>query len=148
MSLWLYVGIGLGLFFLVLTVSLFLVFKKKKRISHPLEIRARDMGVMIAQRIFSMNKRIQILDDEVTKFLMVKEKQDFNILEKEYSLDELQTKIDEKKEEIRILIGDIQDLENYKNEISNKMKQKDENWEKEVEELLDFVKEKMKYRFT
>ena len=103
---------------------------------------------MINQRILSMNSRIQEFDDEITKLVVAKEKEDLSLLTIDIELDDIPQEIESKKKEINDYIADIKDLEDYKKEIEEMLSKKDENKWNELETLLEQTKEKMRYRFT
>ena len=148
MSVWLYIGIGIGGGFILLALIFFFILKQKKKEEHPLLLRAKELNIMLTQRVHALNKRIHKLDSEITELLIVKEKEDLSLTRLEISLEGIPNKIESNKEEIRVSIADIEDLKEYENEIKQIINQKEEiNWDK-LEKLLDSVKEKMKYRFT
>jgi len=148
MSVWLYVGIGIGGGFILFALIFFFVLKRKKREEHPLIARAKELIIMLTQRIHTLNKKIQQLDTEVTELLIVKEKEDLSLTRLDLTLEDIPNKIESNKEEIRISIADIEDLREYEKEIKQIIKQKEEiKWDK-LEKLLELVKDKMKYRFT
>lgn len=148
MSVWLYVGIGIGGGLVLLALIIFFVLKSKKKEEHPLVLRAKELIIMLKQRIHTLNKRIQQLDAEVTELLIVNEKEDLSLARVEITLEEVPDKIESNKEEIRVSIADIEDLREYEKEIKQIINQKEEiKWD-ELEKLLDLVKDKMKYRFT
>lgn len=103
---------------------------------------------MINQRILSMNSRIQKFDDEITKLVVAKEKEDLSLLTIDIELDDIPQEIESKKKTINDYIADIKDLEDYKKEIEEMLSKKDENKWNELETLLEQTKEKMRYRFT
>ena len=147
MEYWLYIIIVVGAIF-VLALVLYFILNKSKKEEHPLIIRAKEMMVMIKQRIHSLNSRIQKLDTDITELMLAKEKEDTTFTSLDISLESIPQKIDENKEEIRVAIADIEDLREYKSEIEQIANNKKEiQWEK-LENLLDLAKEKMRYRFT
>ena len=147
MDYWYYIIIAAGAI-IVLSLALYFILRKGKEQKHPLIIRAKEMTVMIKQRIHSLNSRIQKLDTDVTALMLAKEKEDTTLTSIVISLENIPQKIDEYKEEIRVAIADIEDLREYKNEIEQITRNKKEiQWEK-LENLLDLAKEKLRYRFT
>ena len=147
MEYWYYIIIVVGAIF-VLALVLYFILNKSKKEEHPLIIRAKEMMVMIKQRIHSLNSRIQKLDTDITELMLAKEKEDTTFTSLDISLESIPQKIDENKEEIRVAIADIEDLREYKSEIEQIANNKKEiQWEK-LENLLDLAKEKMRYRFT
>ncbi len=148
MSVWLYVGLGIGGGFILLTLIYFFILKRKKKEEHPVLLRAKELIVMLTQRTHTLNRRIQQLDTEVTELLIVKDKEDLSLTRLEIVLEDVPNKIESNKEEIRVSIADIEDLKEYEKEIKQIINQKEEiKWD-ELEKLLDLVKDKMKYRFT
>ncbi|MFW9853319.1 MAG: hypothetical protein ACFFDS_10260, partial [Candidatus Thorarchaeota archaeon] len=145
---WLYVGIGIGGGFILLVLIYFFALKQKKKEEHPVFLRAKELIVMLTQRIQTLNKRIQQLDTEITELLIVKDKEDLSLTQLEITLEDVPNKIESNKEEIRVSIADINDLKEYEKEIKQIINQKEETKWDELEKLLDLVKEKMKYRFT
>ena len=146
MSVWLYVGIGVPVFLLIIGVAIYIIINKKKKSENPLLIRAKDTMVILTQRMHSMDKRIKKLDEEVTKLVIAQEKGDPSLSGLKISVDNIPTKIEQNKKEINEYIADIKDLKDYKREIEIIIKEKEKNWE-ELEKLLDTVKEKIQYRF-
>ncbi len=60
-------------------------------------------------------------------------------------MEEIPDKIERNKREVNSFIADVKDLQDYKNEIEEIIKKKNEqNWE-ELERLLDLAKEKLRY---
>jgi chromosome segregation ATPase len=148
MSVWLYVGLGIGGGFILLALIYFFILKGKKKEEHPVLLRAKELNVMLTQRIHTLNRRIQQLDTEVTELLIVKDKEDLSLTKLEIALEDVPKRIESNKEEIRVSIADIEDLKEYEKEIKQIINQKEEiKWD-ELEKLLDLVKDKMKYRFT
>ena len=148
MSVWLYIGIGIGGGFILLVLIYFFILKHKRKEEHPVLLRAKKLIVMLTQRIHTLNRRIQQLDTEITELLIVKDKEDLSLTQLEITLEDTPNKIETNKEEIRVLIADIEDLKEYEKEIKQIINQKEETKWDELEKLLDLVKEKMKYRFT
>ncbi|NPD88052.1 MAG: hypothetical protein HGN29_04985 [Asgard group archaeon] len=148
MSLGLQIGLGVGIPLLLIVIFLIIVLKRRKKDQHPLQVRAEEMMVMITQRIHTLNKRIQRSDIEITELLLAQEREDPSITKIEIALDKIPNKIESLKAEIEESIADIKDLKEYREEIKLLIRAKGEkNWEK-IEELLDFAREKMQYRFT
>ena len=147
MSSGLYIGLGVGSGILVILVGIFFSLKGKKKEKNPLVPRSKDTIVMINQRILSMNSRIQKYDEEITKLLAVKEQKNIPLLDENISLDDVPHIIETKKAEVTNLIADIKDLEDYKKEIKELLKQKDEKKWSELETLLEKTKEKMRLRY-
>lgn len=146
MNNWYYIII-VGVVLLIVTVVYYYVLRKRKKEDHPLVVRAKEMMVMIKQRIHSLNSRIQKLDTEITALMLAKEKEDITLTSLEIPIESIPHKIDEYKEEIRVAIADIEDLREYKSEIEQVTKNKNEiQWDK-LENLLDLAKEKLRYRF-
>ncbi|MHA1346830.1 MAG: hypothetical protein ACTSO3_10575, partial [Candidatus Heimdallarchaeaceae archaeon] len=90
---------------------------------------------------------IKKLDESVTKLVIAKEKNDPSLSDETIDMENIQIKINQDKKEIEELIADIKDLRDYKIEIENVIKGKEENSMEELEKLLDAVKEKLQYRF-
>ena len=147
MDYWYYIIIALAVIF-VLGFVLYFILRKRKTEDHPLIIRAKEMMVMIKQRIYSLNSRIQKLDTDITSLMVAKEKEDLTLTSLDISLESIPQKIDEHKEEIRIAIADIEDLKEYQSEIDQIIRNKKEFQEEKLENLLDLAKEKLSYRFT
>lgn len=147
MDYWYYIIIALAVIF-VLGFVLYFILRKRKTEDHPLIIRAKEMMVMIKQRIYSLNSRIQKLDTDITSLMVAKEKEDLTLTSLDISLESIPQKIDEHKEEIRIAIADIEDLKEYQSEIDQIIRNKKELQEEKLENLLDLAKEKLRYRFT
>jgi len=147
MDNWYYIIIGVVSIF-VLALVLYFILRKRKEEDNPLIVRAKEMMVMIKQRIHSLNSRIQKLDTDITGLMLAKEKEDTTLTSLEIPIESIPHKIDEYKEEIRVAIADMEDLREYKSEIEQITKNKNEiQWEK-LENLLDLAKEKLRYRFT
>ena len=147
MDYWYYIIIALAACF-VLAFVLYLILRKRKAEEHPLIIRAKEMMVMIKQRIHTLNSRIQKLDTDITSLMLAQEKEDTNLTAIEISLENIPQKIDEYKEEIRVAIADIEDLKDYQSEIDQITRNKKEFQEEKLENLLDLTKEKLRYRFN
>lgn len=148
MNLGLQISLGVGIPILFLVIVFIFFLKKRKKDLHPIQIRAKEMMVMITQRIHSLNRRIQESDDEVSKLLLAQEKEDPSIINLEISLEEIPAKIELLKNNINESIADIKDLKEYRDEISQLTNTKGEKDWKKIEELLNFAREKMQYRFT
>ena len=147
MSLALYLGIGVPVFLAVIFLIIYLAQKRRKKVKSPILERADDTIVIVTQRIHTMNQRIKKLDEDVTKLVIVKEKDDTSLIDETIDMKNIQIKIDQSKKEIDELIADIKDLRDYKTEIENVIKRKEETSLEELEKLLDAVKEKLQYRF-
>ncbi|MCG3215918.1 MAG: hypothetical protein KAS63_04350 [Candidatus Heimdallarchaeota archaeon] len=147
MDYWYFFIIG-GILLIASILMIYFRLKKRKKEEHPLAVRTREMIVMINQRIHSLNNRIKKLDSEITELMIVMEKNDLSFTTLQITLENIPTKIDENKEEIRISISDIEDLRDYQSELEQKIKEKEENKWESIEKLLDFAKEKMRYRYT
>ena len=147
MDYWYYIIIALAAVF-VLAFALYFLLRKRKTEENPLILRAKEMMVMIKQRIHSLNSRIQKFDTDITSLMLAKEKEDTTLTSLDISLESIPPKIDEYKEEIRVAIADIEDLKEYQSEIDQIIRNKNEFQEKELENLLDLAKEKLRYRFT
>lgn len=149
MSVALYVGIGVGVpvFLVVIFLSIYFIQKKRKKAKSPILERADDTIVIVTQRIHTMNQRIKKLDVGVTKLVIAKEKNDPSLIDETINMENIQIKIDQNRKEIEELIADMKDLRDYKTEIEDIMKRKEENSLEELEKLLDAVKEKLQYRF-
>lgn len=148
MNLGTQIGLGVGIPLLVLIIVFIFFLRKQKKDLHPLQIRAKEMMVMITQRIHTLNRGIQQKDNEVSKLLLAQEREDPSIANLDISLDEIPAKIESLKSNISESMADIKDLQEYKEEIDRLIKTKGEkDWEK-IEEFLDFAREKMQYRFT
>jgi peptidoglycan hydrolase CwlO-like protein len=148
MSLGLQIGLGVGIPLLVIAVFLIIIFKKRKKDQHPSRVRAEEMMVMITQRIHTLNRRIQKSDSEITELLLAQEKEDLSVTKIETALEEIPSKVESLKAEVEESIADIKDLKEYRDEIKQKINAKGEKDWKKIEELLDFAREKMQYRFT
>jgi peptidoglycan hydrolase CwlO-like protein len=148
MSLGLQIGLGVGIPLLLIVIFLIIVLKKRKKDLHPLHVRAEEMMVMITQRIHSLNRRIQKSDVEVTELLLAQKEEDLSVTKMEISLEEIPNKVESLKAEIEESIADIKDLKEYREEIKLLINEKGEKDWKKIEEFLDFVREKMQYRFT
>lgn len=147
MSVALYIGIGVPVFLAIIFLIIYLAQKRRKKVKSPILERADDTIVIVTQRIHSMNQRIKKLDEGITKLVIVKEKNDTSIIDENIDIENVQIKIDQDKKEIEELIADIKDLRDYKTEIEEVIKRKEENRLEELEKLLDAVKEKLQYRF-
>lgn len=147
MSVALYIGIGVPVFLAVIFLIIYFVQKRRKKIKSPILERADDTIVIVTQRIHSMNHRIKKLDENVTKLVITKEKNDPSLSDETIGMENIQIKINQDKKEIEELIADIKDLRDYKIEIEDVIKRKEENSMEELEKLLDAVKEKLQYRF-
>ncbi len=147
MSVALYIGIGVPVFLAVIFLIIYLTQKRRKKVKNPILERADDTIVIVTQRIHTMNQRIKKLDEDVTKLVIVKEKDDTSLIDETIDMKNIQIKIDQSKKEIDELIADIKDLRDYKTEIENVIKRKEETSLEELEKLLDAVKEKLQYRF-
>ncbi|MCK4973089.1 MAG: hypothetical protein KAS52_07185 [Candidatus Heimdallarchaeota archaeon] len=147
MSLALYLGIGVPVFLAVIFLIIYLAQKRRKKVKSPILERADDTIVIVTQRIHTMNQRIKKLDEDVTKLVIVKEKDDTSLIDETIDMKNIQINIDQSKKEIDELIADIKDLRDYKTEIENVIKRKEETSLEELEKLLDAVKEKLQYRF-
>ncbi|MHA1482077.1 MAG: hypothetical protein ACTSUP_08285 [Candidatus Heimdallarchaeaceae archaeon] len=147
MSVALYIGIGVPVFLAVIFLIIYLTQKRRKKVKNPILERADDTIVIVTQRIHTMNKRIKNLDEDVTKLVIDKEKNDTSLIDETIDVENIQIKIDQNKKEIEELIADIKDLRDYKTEIEDVIKRKEENNLEELEKLLDAVKEKLQYRF-
>ena len=147
MSLGLQIGLGVGIPLLCVIIFLIIIFRRRKEILHPIHARAKEMMVMITQRMHTMNKRIQKLDVEITEMLHAQEKGDPSIANLKISLEEIPDRIESLKTEIKGSMADIEDLKEYRDEIKLLINEKGEkNWDK-IEELLNLAREKMQYRF-
>lgn len=147
MSVALYVGIGVPLLVIVISLLVYFSLKQRKKTKNPIIERAEDTMVILTQRIHNMDKRITKLDEDVTKLVIAEEKNESIPTDQQIDVEDIQTKIEGNKKEINDLIADIKDLRDYKTEIKNLRKSKEQsNWE-ELEKLLDAVKEKLQYRF-
>ena len=147
MSVALYIGIGVPVFLAVIFLIIYLTQKRRKKVKNPILERADDTIVIVTQRIHTMNKRIKNLDEDVTKLVIDKEKNDTSLIDETIDVENIQIKIDQNKKEIEELIADIKDLRDYKTAIEDVIKRKEENNLEELEKLLDAVKEKLQYRF-
>ncbi|MCK5408732.1 MAG: hypothetical protein KAJ30_00575 [Candidatus Heimdallarchaeota archaeon] len=147
MSVALYIGIGVPVFLAVIFLIIYLTQKRRKKVKNPILERADDTIVIVTQRIHTMNKRIKNLDEDVTKLVIDKEKNDTSLIDETIDVENIQIKIDQNKKEIEELIADIKDLRDDKTEIEDVIKRKEENNLEELEKLLDAVKEKLQYRF-
>ncbi len=148
MSNVLYILLGVGIGLAAILVTVILIIKRKKKEQHPIESRAENMGIMINQRVLSINSRVEKLDTDITTLLAAKEKEDLSILDMEITLEEIPEKIEKNKTEINSYIADIKDLRDYKTEIEDILKTKGEKDWKKLEKLLEFVKEKFQYRYV
>ncbi len=147
MSTALYVGIGVAIFLAGSFLIIYFSLKRRKKARNPIFERANDTIVIVTQRIHTMNQRIEKLDSGVTKLVIAKEKNDSSLIDETIDMGSIQTKIDQNKKEVEELIADIKDLRDYKTEIEEIIKRKEENDLEELEKLLDAVKEKLQYRF-
>ena len=147
MSVALYLGIGVPVFLAVIFLIIYLSQKRRKKVKSPLLERADDTIVIVTQRIHTMNQRIKKLDEDVTKLVIVKEKNDTSLIDETIDVENIQNKINQSKKEIEELIADIKDPRDYKTEIEDVIRRKEENSLEELENLLDAVKEKLQYRF-
>ncbi len=143
----LYVGIGVAVFLAGIFLIIYFSLKRRKKAKSPILERANDTIVIVTQRIHTMNQRIKKLDESVTKLVIAKEKNDSSLIDETIDMENIQTKIDQNKKEIEELIADIKDLRDFKTEIEDVIKIKEENSLEELEKLLDAVKEKLQYRF-
>ncbi|MHA1223541.1 MAG: hypothetical protein ACTSP3_09905 [Candidatus Heimdallarchaeaceae archaeon] len=149
MSLWTYVGIGVAGGIVLVVLILFLILLKRRREENPIINRAKNMQIMLTQRVHTLHNRIKKLDDEITKLTITQQEGESALIgDENLTQEEIQLKISSNQSEIKTLIADIQDLEEYNKKIHEKVKQKKEGWEAETEELLEFIKNKLKYRFT
>ncbi len=149
MSVALYLGLGIGVpvFLLVIFLIIYFTQKRRKKAKSPILKRADDTIVIVTQRIHTMNQRIKKLDEGVTKLVIAKEKNGPSLIDENIEMGNVQTKIDQNKKEIEDFIADIKDLRDYRTEIENIIKRKEENSLEELEKLLGAVKEKLQYRF-
>lgn len=147
MNVALYIGIGVPVFLAVIFLIIYLAQKRRKKVKSPILERANDTIVIVTQRIHTMNQRIKKLDENVTKLVIAKEKNDTSLIDETIDMENIQIKIDQSKKEIDELIADIKDLRDYKTEIEDVIERKEENSLEELEKLLDAVKEKLQYRF-
>jgi chromosome segregation ATPase len=141
------VSIGVAVFLVVIFLVIYFSLKRRKKAKSPILERANDTIVIVTQRIHTMNQRIKKLDENVTKLVIAKEKNDSSLIDETIDMENIQTKINQNKKEIEELIADIKDLRDYKTEIEDIIKIKDETRLEELEKLLDAVKEKLQYRF-
>jgi hypothetical protein len=140
-------GVGIPLLFLIIFFLIFFLRKRRKD-QHPIQIRAKEMMVMITQRIHTLNRIIQKNDNDISKLLLAQEKEDPSIIKLNIPLDEIPERIESIKQNINESMADIKDLKEYRDEIDKLISIKGEkDWEK-IEEFLDFAREKMQYRFT
>lgn len=147
MSTALYVGIGVAIFLVGSFLVIYFSLKRRKKARNPVLERANDTIVIVTQRIHTMNQRIEKLDKVVTKLVIAKEKNDPSLIDENIDMGGIQTKIDQNKKEVEELIADMKDLRDYKIEIEEIIKRKEENSLEKLEKLLDAVKEKLQYRF-
>ncbi len=147
MSVALYIGIGVPVILVLIFLIIYFSLKRRKKTKSPILERADDTIVIVTQRIHTMNQRIKKLDEDVTKLVIVKEKNDTSLIDETIDMENIQIKIDQSKKEIEELIADIKDLRDYKTEIEVVIKRKEENGLEKLEKLLDTVKEKLQYRF-
>jgi hypothetical protein len=148
MNLGTQIGLGVGIPLLFLIIFLIFYLKKRKKDQHPIQIRAKEMMVMITQRIHTLNRKIQEKDNDISKLLLAQEKGDPSIVKLNISLYEIPERIESIKQNINESMADIKDLKEYRDEIDKLISIKGEkDWEK-IEEFLDFARDKMQYRFT
>ncbi len=143
-----YIILGVGIGILVIIAVILILTRKRKKEKNPLISRAENMTVMINQRIFSLNSKIAKLDYNITALLATKENGDLTSLETKISLEDIPEKIEKIKSEVNSYIADIKDLQEYKEEIEIFLKDENEKDWKELEELLNHVKEKFQYRYV
>jgi len=147
MSVALYVAIGVPVVLAVIFLIIYFIQKRRKKAKSPIYERADDTIVIVTQRIHTMNQRIKKLDEDITKLVIAKEKNNPSLIDETINMENIQIKIDQNKKEIEVLIADIKDLRDFKTEIEGIIKRKEENGLEELEKLLDAVKEKLQYRF-
>ena len=148
MSLALYISLGVVAGLAIIAIIVYFVLKRSKKVKDPILIRAEDTIVIITQRIHTMNRRIKNLDEAVTKLVIAQEKEDPSLVDDVTDMETIQAKIDQNKKEINEQIADIQDLKDYKTEIEDFIRSKEEKNMEELEKILDGVKEKLQYRFV
>ena len=148
MSNTLYIILGVGIGAIAIAAIILILVRRKKKVRNPLVTRAENMGVMINQRIVSLNSRIAKLDEEITTLLAAKEQEDLSVLRTKISLEEIPAKIENNRSEINSFIADIKDLQDYKEEIEKLLNFKGEKDWKKLEDLLEHVKEKFQYRYV
>lgn len=143
-----YIILGVGIGILVIIAVILILTRKRKKEKSPLISRAENMTVMINQRIFALNSKIAKLDNNITALHVAKENGDLTLMETKISLEDIPENIEKIKSEVNSYIADIKDLQEYKEEIEIFLKDENEKDWKELEELLNHVKEKFQYRYV
>lgn len=136
-NIYLYLGIFLGLIFIV--IILYLILKKEGKDTDPVISRSKDMIIIINQRIHTFYSEIQQKDKKVNELVMKQEKNHSS--EKTEKISQLNTEIQE-------LIADIEDLNEFKNYIEEKIKKPKRIDIDELQEYLTHVADRIKFRYT
>ncbi len=136
-NIYLYLGIFLGLIFI--GIILYLILKKQGKDTHPVISRSKDMIIIINQRINTVYREIQQKDKKVNELVMKQEKTQSS--EKTEKVSQLNTEIQE-------LIADIEDLNEFKNNIEEKIKKPKRINIDELQEYLTYVADRIKFRYT
>ena len=122
-----------------LLTIIFIILRIKKKKKNPLIERAESIFIIINQRIHSTLNKIQKIDSEVTKTLILKETKD----KSNESTEELQIELEDNQVKIKKLMLKIEDLKDYQQEIKNEILNKKQGNLDEIEVIFERIKEKI-----
>lgn len=122
----------------LLTIIL-LILKTKKKKKNPLIKRSESILIIINQRIHSILNKIQKIDSEITRILVLKDTKD----KSNESTEELQIELKDNQAKIKELMLKIEDLKDYQQEIKNEILSKKQGNLDEIEVIFERIKEKI-----
>ncbi|MHA1203877.1 MAG: hypothetical protein ACTSSL_02910 [Candidatus Heimdallarchaeaceae archaeon] len=131
----------------IVSIALLLILLRKKQEQSPIIERAQDILIKINQKIYSTNRNIDKLDNEISNLIVAKEKNDPSLLSSVTSIEDIPQLIEKKKEKIEQHILALRDLKQFKENIESQLKAKKETELLELEQLLNEISEKLKQVF-